>query len=183
MHRILILGPQGSGKGTQAAKLSEYLGIPYLSMGHLLREEAKGEGELAEKVRAVVETGSLVSDVIAEMVLRKRLGQPDVTDGYILDGFPRNFEQMKAFVGFDQPTAVIVIDIPKRESRARLQKRALTEGRTDDTPEVIEKRLGIYSTDTVPIIEEYRKLGVVREVDGMGTVEEVAARIQKLFVL
>jgi adenylate kinase len=152
-------------------------------MGHLLREEAKGEGELAAKVRAVVETGNLVSDVIAEAVLRKRLSQPDVAQGYILDGFPRNFEQMKGFVGFEQPTSVIVIDIPKRESRARLQNRALVEGRTDDTPEVIEKRLGIYSTDTVPIIEEYRKQGVVREVDGMGTIEEVFERIKKLFVL
>ncbi|MFA5946506.1 MAG: nucleoside monophosphate kinase [Patescibacteria group bacterium] len=183
MHRIFILGPQGSGKGTQAKKLSAFLGIPYLSMGDLLREEAKGEGELSQKVRAIVETGSLVSDVVAEAVLRKRLAEPDVANGYILDGFPRNFEQMKAFVGFDQPTAVIVIDIPKRESRARLQNRAITEGRTDDTPEVIEKRLGIYSTDTVPIIEEYKKLGVVREVDGMGTIEEVAERIQRLFVL
>jgi len=152
-------------------------------MGHLLRIEAKGEGELAEKVKVIVETGELVSDVVAEAVLRKRLMEADVADGYILDGFPRNFEQMKAFAGFDQPTAVIVIDIPKRESRARLQNRAITEGRTDDTPEVIEKRLGIYSTDTVPIIEEYRKLGVVREVDGMGTVEEVAERIKRLFVL
>ncbi|MFA5946265.1 MAG: nucleoside monophosphate kinase [Patescibacteria group bacterium] len=183
MHRILILGPQGCGKGTQAAKLSEFLGIPYLSMGHLLREEAKGEGELAQQVRSVVETGNLVSDVIAEAVLRKRLMQPDVADGYILDGFPRNFEQMRAFSGFEQPTAVIVIDIPRRESRARLEKRAVLEGRTDDTPEVIEKRLTIYSTDTVPIIEEYRKQGIVREVDGMGTIDEVAERIQKLFVL
>ncbi len=152
-------------------------------MGHLLREEAKGEGPLAEKVRAIVDTGNLVSDVVAEAVLRKRLMEPDVVSGYILDGFPRNFEQMKAFAGFDQPTAVIVIDIPKRESRARLQNRAVTEGRTDDTPEIIEKRLGIYSTDTVPIIDEYKKFGVVREVDGMGTIEEVAQRIEKLFVL
>jgi len=183
MHRILILGPQGCGKGTQAAILSAYLGIPYLSMGHLLREEAKGDGELAEKVREIVETGELVSDVVAEAVLRNRLAEPDVGNGYILDGFPRNFEQLRAFAGFDQPTAVIVIDIPKRESRARLQNRAITEGRTDDTPEVIEKRLGIYSTDTVPIIEEYRKQGVVREVDGMGSIEEVAERIKRLFVL
>ncbi len=183
MHRILILGPQGCGKGTQAAKLSAFLGVPYLSMGHLLREEAKGQGELAEQVRAVVETGNLVSDVIAEAVLRKRLQEPDVSDGYILDGFPRNFDQMHAFAGFEQPTVVIVIDIPRRESRARLEKRAITEGRTDDTPEVIEKRLSIYTTDTLPIIDEYRKQGVVREVDGMGTIDEVFARIQKLFVL
>ncbi len=152
-------------------------------MGDLLREEAQGTGSLAEEVRAIVDSGNLVSDVTAEAVLRKRLTQPDVAAGYILDGFPRNFEQMKAFVGFDQPTVVLVIDIPKRESRARLQNRAITEGRTDDTPEVIEKRLGIYTTDTVPIIEEYRTQGVVREVDGMGTVDEVAERIQRLFVL
>jgi adenylate kinase len=183
MHRIFILGPQGCGKGTQAKLLGEHLGIPQLSMGGLLREAANKDTELGRQVREIVESGSLVSDVIAEAVLRERLGQSDVRDGYILDGFPRNNEQFSAFSKFDQPTAVIVIKIDRDESIRRLMKRAVTEGRQDDTPEVMAKRLDIYETETVPIIKLYEERGIVRAVDGVGTVEEVAERIRRTFVL
>lgn len=183
MHRIFILGPQGSGKGTQARKLSETLGVPELSMGALLREEMASGSELGEKVKSKVNGGSLVSDKDASAVLAKRLTMPDTKDGYILDGFPRNMEQMKAFEGFEQPTSVIVIHIPRNISVERLLKRAEIEGRVDDTEEVINKRLDIYEKDTIPMIEEYRARGIVRDVDGTGNVEEVAANIQKQFVL
>lgn len=183
MHRIFILGPQGSGKGTQARKLSETLGIPELSMGDLLRSEMASGSELGEKVKQKVNGGSLVSDKDASAVLAKRLTMPDTKDGYILDGFPRNLEQMKAFESFEQPTAVVVIHIPRDISVSRLLKRAAIENRIDDTEEVINKRLDIYEKDTVPIIEEYRKQGIVRDVDGTGNIDEIAANIKKLFVL
>lgn len=183
MHRIIILGPQGSGKGTQAKILAEKLGIPHLSMGQLLREEATHDTELGRKVRELVNGGILVSDEVAKAVLMQRLTESDTKDGYILDGFPRNHEQYAAVQDIEQPTAVIVLNIPPAVSRERLEKRAEIEGRKDDTPEVIEKRLEIYRNDTLPIIDEYQARGVVREIDGVGSIEEVAKRIEKLFVL
>jgi adenylate kinase len=157
--------------------------VPHLSMGQLLREEATHETELGEKIRSLVNSGTLVSDELAKAVLLQRFSAPDTKGGYILDGFPRNHEQFDAVRDLDQPTAVIVLNIPPDVSRDRLAKRASIENRHDDTPEVIEKRLRIYEEDTRPIIEEYRKVGIVREVDGVGTIEEVAKRIEKLFVL
>lgn len=183
MHRIFILGPQGSGKGTQARKLSETLGIPELSMGGLLREEMASGSELGERVKQIVNTGSLVSDADATAVLAKRLTAPDAKGGYILDGFPRNTEQMKAFATFEQPTTVVVIHIPRPISVERLLKRAAIESRVDDTEEVINKRLDIYERDTLPIIEQYREQGIVRDVDGTGSIDEVADSIKRLFVL
>lgn len=183
MHRIFILGPQGSGKGTQARKLSEFLGIPHLSMGQLLREEAERGGELGDKIRGYVDHGVLVPDEVAKLVLVKRLEAPDARAGYILDGFPRNRAQYDGFQEFDQPTAVVVISISRETSMKRLLKRAEIEGRVDDTPEVIAKRLDTYERETLPIIDEYRERGIVRDVDGEADIEEVAKRIQKLFVL
>jgi adenylate kinase len=183
MHRIFILGPQGCGKGTQATILSEYLGIPHLSMGHLLREETQMNGELSDKIRDILNSGSLVPDVIVKQVLLKRLALPDARDGYILDGFPRNIEQFMAFEDCEQPTAVLVITIPRNVSIERLSRRAEVENRTDDTPDVIARRLDIYEADTLPMIEEYRKRGIVRDVDGTGSIEAVAEEIKRSFVL
>lgn len=183
MHRIFLLGPQGCGKGTQAVRLSEFLGLPHFSMGHLLREEVSTGSELGEMLKNILNTGSLVPDEVAKKVLLKRLAKPDAASGYILDGFPRNMEQFNAFADCDQPTAVIVITIPRDISLERLTKRALLEGRTDDTPEVIARRLDIYENDTIPVIEEYKKRGIVRDIDGTGTIEEVAEAIKRTFVL
>lgn len=181
MHKILILGPQGCGKGTQAALLSKKLGIPQLSMGQLLRETAKGTGELADEIRAIQTAGTLVPDKIAIKVLDARLQQPDTQRGYILDGFPRNQEQFDAFESYATPTMVLVIDVPPEVSLPRLMKRAELEHRVDDTPEIIQKRLKIYAEDTQPIIRQYADRGLVRTVNGVGTVEEVAERINQVF--
>lgn len=181
MHKILILGPQGCGKGTQAALLSKKLGVPQLSMGQLLRETAKGTGPLADQIRAIQTAGNLVPDTIAIQVLDARLQQPDTVNGYILDGFPRNEEQFQAFETYATPTTVLVIDVPPEVSLPRLSKRAELEHRVDDTRDVIQKRLKIYETDTRPIIEQYQARGIVKVIDGVGTVEEVAARIDEVF--
>lgn len=177
MHRILILGPQGCGKGTQANILAERLHIPQISMGHLLRETAAGTGRLAEEVRAIQQAGKLVPGELTFRVLAERLAQPDVVDGYILDGMPRNEEQYIEFAKVITPTAVIVINVPREISLTRLLKRAQEEHRADDTPETIEQRLRIYENDTKPMLDHYRALGLVREVDGSGTIQEVADSI------
>ncbi len=181
MHQILILGPQGCGKGTQAALLAKKLSIPQLSMGQLLRETAKGMGPLADEIRAIQKAGNLVPDKIAIQVLDVRLKQPDTKLGYILDGFPRNKEQFQAFEKYASPSIVLVIEVPPEVSLPRLMKRAEQEHRNDDTPEIIQKRLKIYEEDTRPMIRNYEDRGLVRFVDGVGSVEEVADRINQVF--
>lgn len=181
MYRVLFLGPQGCGKGTQATLLAKRLGIPELSMGHLLREAAAEGGALGEEIAAIQKSGNLVSDTIALDVLKRRLAKDDVAQGFILDGYPRNEEQFRAFDACMQPTHVIVINVPRAVSLARLASRAALEGRVDDTEEAISRRLAIYEQDTKPMIDHYRARGVVHDVDGTGTVEEVAAQIGALF--
>lgn len=177
MHRIFLLGPQGCGKGTQAAILSERLGIPQFSMGQLLRDAAAKEGDLADRIHAIQIAGMLVPGKIVAEVLRTRLSQPDCAGGYILDGFPRDEDQYESYAEHDKPTAVIVIKVPRAVSLERIAHRSRTEKREDDTPEAIERRLAIYDKDTEPMINHYREQGLLREVDGVGTVEEVADRI------
>lgn len=177
MHRIFLLGPQGCGKGTQAVILAQRLGIPEFSMGQLLRDAAAGTDNLAERIRVIQAKGELVPGTIVAEVLRARLDKPDCANGYILDGFPRNQDQYEAYAKHDKPTAVIVIQVPRDISIERIAHRSRTEHRTDDTPDAIRRRLEIYDQDTEPMIDNYREQGLVREVDGVGTVEEVADRI------
>lgn len=177
MHRIFLLGPQGCGKGTQAAILSERLGIPALSMGQLLRDAAQGTNALAEKIRDIQARGDLVPGKIVVDVLRQRLQDVDMKDGYILDGFPRDEDQYAAYAAHDRPTAVVVIQVPREVAVERVMSRSRIEHRVDDTPEVIQHRLDLYDKSTEPMIAHYREQGLVREVDGVGTREEVAERI------
>lgn len=181
MHKILLLGPQGCGKGTQAKILSERLHLPALSMGALLREAVQDGGELGERIAPILASGRLTSDKDALDVLRHRLGKPDAADGYVLDGYPRNEEQYRAYATFDWPTEVIVIHLAVDVALARLQKRAETEGRNDDTPEAIAQRIAIYDRDTQPMIAHFAERGIVHEIDGSGTVDEVAEQIGKIF--
>lgn len=200
-YKILLMGPQGSGKGTQAEILSQTLGIPALSMGQLLRDEIASGSELGQKFDVILKRGDLVSDQDAAMMLKRRLTKPDAQQGYIIDGYPRNLSQWKAF-DFDTPTHVIVIDVLREESLKRLggrltcrscnkvgaKKDGIKPGdlcpcggewyqRSDDTPEAIARRLQIYENDTQPVIEKYGAL--VKHVDGVGSVEEVAKRINQ----
>lgn len=199
MHKILLMGPQGSGKGTQAARLAKHLNIPDFGMGQLLREEIASGSDLGQKFDEILKRGDLVSDEDAALMLKRRLEQPDTQNGYILDGYPRNMQQFAAF-DFDTPTAVLVIELPREESLKRLGSRltcsttnavgSLNDGinigdpcegggtwyqRDDDTPEAITRRLEIYENDTQPVIEQYKDL--VHRIDGMGSIEEVEQRI------
>ncbi len=176
-NKILILGPQGSGKGTQAQILADKLSLPALSMGQLLRDEVASGSELGAKIKSIIDSGELVSDETALEVLKLRLQKEDAQNGYILDGYPRNLAQYNTFNNFDVPTALVVITIPQDETLKRLLKRVQIENRSDDNEETILKRLSIYNADTLPIVEQYAKLGIVHEIDGIGTIEEVAKKI------
>ncbi|MBI5369579.1 nucleoside monophosphate kinase [Candidatus Uhrbacteria bacterium] len=200
-HKILLMGPQGSGKGTQAERLSQKFSIPFFGSGQLIREEVASGSALGEKLNQIILRGELISDVDAAFFLKRRLEKPDTQNGYILDGYPRNLSQYAAF-DFDTPTHVVVIEIPREESLKRLGGRltcqvcnkvgSVSDGikpgdicacggqwyqRDDDTPEAIARRLDIYEKDTAPVIAQYEKKGIVRRVDGQGNVNEVFERI------
>ncbi len=178
MQKILLLGPQGSGKGTQADRLSERLGIPTLSMGQLLRDVISEGGILSDRIRETVYSGGLVSDDIAITILDRKIQELGARDGYILDGFPRNEAQLKAYDAYDQPTHVVVIEIPRDISLERISHRARIERRVDDTPEVIAHRLDVYEQESIPMLAYYEPRGIVHRVDGLGTVDEVTERIK-----
>lgn len=200
-YKILMFGPQGCGKGTQAELLSRRLGIPAFGMGQLLRDEVSGGTEIGMRIDSILKSGNLVSDQVAAEVLQARLKCPDAANGYILDSYPRNMEQYGMFT-FDEPTHALVIDVPREESLKRLSGRltcaacgrvysvnnGFTEGdacacggkmvrRDDDTEAAINRRLDIYENDTTPMLSKFEERGILRRVDGMGSVEEVQSRI------
>ncbi|MDA0208092.1 MAG: adenylate kinase [bacterium] len=177
MKQIVILGPQGSGKGTQANMIAEKLGIPALSMGQLLRDEGATGSDIGKEILAIQDAGNLVSDEITSNILKQRLAKDDAKHGFIIDGYPRFIEQYEASRTFLSPSHVLVITAAKEESVKRIMLRAEKEGRSDDTPEMLEKRLQWSEEKTAPVIEAYKHLGIVHEIDGLGTVEEVQARI------
>lgn len=206
-YKILLMGPQGSGKGTQAELLSDRLDLPAFGMGQLLRDEIAAGSEIGLEADAILKAGNLVSDDMAAELLKVRLEHPDTERGYILDGYPRNKAQYDVFT-FDSPTHVIVIDIPEIESLKRLGGRLTCDScgrvynesdgykegdicqclgklyrRDDDTPEAIARRLEIYNRDTEPIIAEYEKKRIVHRIDGAGSVPEVHQRVLKALEL
>ncbi len=180
--RLLIVGPQGSGKGTQGARIAELFGIPAISTGDVFRAHVRDQTELGAQVKSVIDAGDLVSDELTFALLRDRLSQGDTGTGFLLDGFPRNLAQLGLLDSFlaprDEPlTAVIALDVPREVSISRLSERARIEGRADDTDEAIAKRLEIYERDTAPILEVYRDHGIVCAVDGVGELDAVTDRI------
>lgn len=179
MHKIVILGPQGSGKGTQAALLAKKLHIPAISAGGLLRDEKASGSDLGKTIASHIDQGQLVPDEIMSQVLQKRLANDDARNGFVLDGFPRFLEQYESSKAFLKPTAVLVVGVPKDESIRRIMKRASVERRDDDTPEKIEERLKWNEEKTEPVIEKFREEGIAHSIDGMGTIEEVSGRIEQ----
>ncbi len=180
--RLLIIGPQGSGKGTQGVRVAEALGIPAVSTGDVFRANVKDGTELGLKVKAIIDAGDLVPDALTGEIVRDRLAQADAAGGFLLDGYPRNLGQvgdLDAFLdGRGEPlTAVIELVVPRDESIRRLALRAAAQGRADDNEESIAKRLSIYESETAPILDVYRERGVVDQIDGVGSLDEVYARI------
>ncbi|WP_292876966.1 adenylate kinase [Microbacterium sp.] len=180
--RLLIVGPQGSGKGTQGARIGDLLGVPAISTGDVFRAAIKDGSELGAKVQSVIDAGDLVSDDLTFEVVRDRLQQPDAAGGFLLDGFPRNLVQVGLLDRYlaerDEPlTAVIELGVARAVSIARIAERAREQGRTDDTEDAIAKRLSIYERETAPILDVYRERGLVDTIDGVGSLETVTARI------
>jgi adenylate kinase len=180
--RLLIVGPQGSGKGTQGVRIAQAFGIPAVSTGDVFRGAVAAGSELGEQVKAVIEAGHLVPDELTSAVVRDRLAEPDTAAGFLLDGYPRNIAQVRDLDAFlegrdEELDGVIELVVPREESIARLSQRAKEQGRTDDTEEVIANRLAIYERETAPILGVYHARGIVDEVDGVGTLDEVTERV------
>ena len=180
--RLLIIGPQGSGKGTQGARIAERLGIPTVSTGDVFRANVKDGTDLGLKVKAIIDAGDLVPDELTSEIVRDRLSQQDAAHGFLLDGYPRNLTQVGHLDGFlehrgEPLTAVIELSVPRDESIARLSRRAAEQGRADDNEESIAKRLSIYESETAPILDVYRERGIVDEIDGVGSLDEITERI------
>ena len=180
--RLLIVGPQGSGKGTQGVRVAEALNIPVVSTGDIFRANIKAGTELGQQVTAILEAGDLVPDELTSEIVRDRLSQEDAADGFLLDGYPRNTTQvahLDAFLSESDAAlaAVILLDVPREESLTRLRLRAVEQGRSDDTDEAIAHRLDIYEHETAPIISVYEQRGIVDRIDGVGSLDEITARI------
>ncbi|WP_194397488.1 adenylate kinase [Microbacterium atlanticum] len=182
MTRLLIVGPQGSGKGTQGVRIAEAFGIPAVSTGDVFRGAVADGTDLGLQVKAIIEAGDLVPDELTSAVVRDRLSQEDAAGGFLLDGYPRNVAQVmhldEFLEGRDETLdAVIELAVPREESIARIGLRAQEQGRTDDTEEVIANRLAIYERETAPILEVYRTRGIVDSIDGVGSLDEITDRI------
>lgn len=160
---LLVLGPQGAGKGTQAKRISEAYGIPHVSTGDMFRA-LDDSSELGRKVKAIMDTGDLVPDDVTVAMIQDRLAQPDAESGFVLDGFPRNLAQADALdlmltaIGRTLD-AILFFDVPDDIGLQRALSRAAIEGRSDDTTEAIMRRLAIYHSETEPIVEYYRATG------------------------
>ena len=182
---ILLLGPQGSGKGTQAKRIAAEYGIPHVATGDMFRDAIAAGTELGERVRPIYESGALVPDELTVALIRERLAQPDARDGFVLDGFPRNLAQAAALDEMlreiDRELDVIFEFQMADESLLieRMKKRAREEGRTDDTPEAMRRRLDTYYEHTQPLVEHYRsRTGKLVGIHADRTVNEVFAEIQ-----
>ena len=180
--RIVLLGAPGSGKGTQAAILTEHLDVPHISTGELLRAAVKAGTELGNKAKAVMDRGELVSDEIMLGLIEERLQAADVAGGFILDGYPRNLVQAMALdellARIGQPLDIAVqIDIDTEMVIARIAKRAQEEDRSDDSEETVRKRMQVYEELTAPVVGHYADHGLLTRVLGVGTIEEVNQRI------
>ena len=180
--RLIILGPPGAGKGTQAAKIAESFGIPAISTGDIFRANIKNETDLGRQVKDILASGGYVTDEITNAIVRDRLFEDDAEKGFLLDGYPRTSAQVDALDAIlaehgHQLEAVLELTVDEDAVVSRLLKRAEIEGREDDTEEVIRERQAIYRRETAPLTEVYAGRGLLVQVDGMGSVDEVFARI------
>lgn len=180
--RLLLIGPPGAGKGTQAVVLASTYNIPAISTGDIFRSNVKNETELGLQVKAIMAAGEYVPDSLTNAVVENRLAEPDARGGFLLDGYPRTTDQVheldRMLTGQGAVLDVVVlITADTDEVVTRLLNRAVVEGRADDTEEVIRHRLALYEEQTAPLIDLYEKRNLVVTVDGLGAVEEVTARI------
>ncbi|WP_245951329.1 adenylate kinase [Phytoactinopolyspora halophila] len=187
MTRLLIMGPPGAGKGTQAQLVAEHFGIPAISTGDIFRANVSNGTSLGVEAKRYMDAGEYVPDEITNNMLRDRLSEPDAADGFLLDGYPRTLSQVDFLdsVLAEQGAEldyVVELVVDENEIVSRLLKRAAEEGRTDDSEEVVRNRMRVYNEQTAPLTALYAERGLLVRVDGMGRVEEVAARVENAIV-
>ena len=181
MH-IVLVGPPGAGKGTQAVKIADALRVPHISTGEIFRANLAADTELGRKVKRYLEAGEYVPDEVTNSMVAERLSEADAIGGFVLDGYPRTLAQVDALTAIlsqvgSQLDKVIEITADTDELVARLLNRALEQGRADDTEEVIRRRMAVYAEQTEPLVQVYAERGLLVEVDGMGSMDEVTARL------
>lgn len=175
--KILFIGPQGSGKTTQARLLAEHLGVPFISFGALLRERAKQDSKEGRDLRKDMEKGKLVDDAIAAKVMKQRVQMDDCSNGFVSDGYARSLHQISLFDPmFD---LVLYLDVSDEQILSRLLKRATQEGRFDDTPEAIKIRLLNYHKFTEPVLEKYKHDGILKIIPGIGSVDKIQTDLRE----
>jgi adenylate kinase len=180
---LLVLGPQGAGKGTQAARIATRYDLPHISTGDMFRAAIAEGSELGREVQPILAAGELVPDEVTVALIRERLAAPDAAGGFVLDGFPRNLAQAEALdamlgsIGRDLD-AILYFDLPDDVATERLLGRARLEARPDDTPEVIARRLAVYHAETEPVVERYRATGRLVPLHAGRSVGEVWAEIE-----
>lgn len=182
--RIVLLGPPGAGKGTQAATLIDSMGIPHISTGDMLRAAVKAGTPVGLKAKAVMDSGQLVSDEIVIGIAGERLSEDDAKKGFLLDGFPRTLSQADALETLLSDMGVeldccLALTVDNEAVVQRLIKRGEIENRADDNETTIRDRMRVYDEETAPLLEFYRSRDRLIEVDGMGTIEEVGERIRE----
>jgi adenylate kinase len=180
--RLLIMGPPGAGKGTQAKFVAEHFKIPAISTGDIFRANVSQGTQLGVEAKRYMDAGEYVPDEVTNLMVRNRIDEPDAVSGFLLDGYPRTQAQVEELDGMIEFTghrldAVVVLTVDRDEIVARLLQRAEVEDRADDTEDVVRRRQEVYAEETEPLIDIYRARGILIEVDGMGEVDEVTQRI------
>ena len=182
MTRLLLIGPPGAGKGTQAERLALACEVPAISTGDIFRYNVTNKTELGLEVKSFIDAGAYVPDTLTNAIVADRLKEADAAGGFLLDGYPRTTDQVAELdrllsAAGTQLDIVVLITADTDEVVARLLKRAVEQGRADDTADVIRHRLDVYAEQTAPLIDVYSARGLVVTIDGLGAVEEVTERI------
>jgi len=187
LTRLLLIGPPGAGKGTQAARLAEIYGIPAISTGDIFRSNVKNGTELGTKAKAFMNAGDNVPDSLTNELIRDRLENEDAQDGFLLDGYPRTTDQVRELDEFLAShgaalDAVVELEADPEVVVGRLRKRALEQGRSDDTEAVVRHRLEVYSEQTAPLVSVYATRDVLVTINALGEIDAVTARISEALV-
>lgn len=180
--RLILFGPPGAGKGTQAEAISETFSLPHIATGDIFRENVKNGTDLGRQAKEYMDQGELVPDDVVIAMVEERISRDDAAAGFLLDGFPRTVSQAEALdkalsASGTSVDAVLRLLVDDEELTARMLKRAEEQGRSDDTREVVETRLRVYRDETEPLVDRYRQQGVLHEIDGTGSIDAVRERV------